>query len=117
MSDNSFDDAMNTLLLFVYKEDRSMITEHLQHISEGKEKVHNLHYRWIDKNGMPLWINCRGRVIDDKDGKPHYLIGCVNEIGNIQRADNVSGLLGEMEMRSYILSHIKDCSSEFSTSK
>lgn len=35
MSDNSFDDAMNTFLLFVYKEDRSMITEHLQHISEG----------------------------------------------------------------------------------
>ena len=67
MSDNSFDDAMNTFLLLVYKEDRSMITEHLQHISEGKEKVHNLHYRWLDKNGMPLWINCRGRVIDDKD--------------------------------------------------
>ena len=113
MSANSFDDAMNTFLLFVYKEDRSMITEHLRRISEGKEKVHNLHYRWLDKNGMPVWINCRGKVIDDKNGKPHYLIGCVNEIGNIQRADNVSGLLGEMEMRSYISSHIKDCTSEF----
>ena len=113
MSGNSFDDAVNSFQYFVYKEDRSMIAEDLQCIMEGKEKDHNLYYRWLDKNGMPVWINCRGKVIDDKDGKPHYLIGCVNEIGNIQRADNVSGLLGERELHSYISSHIKDSSSEY----
>lgn len=113
MSGNSFDDAVNSFQYFVYKEDRSMIAEDLQCIIEGKEKDHNLYYRWLDKNGMPVWINCRGKVIDDKDGKPHYLIGCVNEIGDTQRADNVSGLLGERELRSYISSHIKDSSSEY----
>ena len=113
MSGNSFDDAVNTFQLFVYKEDRTMIAEDLQHIIEGKEKDHNQYYRWLDKNGMPVWINCRGKVIDDKDGKPHYLIGCVNEIGNVPRADNVSGLLGERELQSYISSHVKDSSSEY----
>lgn len=113
MSGNSFDDAVNSFQYFVYKEDRSMIAEDLQCIIEGKEKDHNLYYRWLDKNGMPVWINCRGKVIDDKDGKPHYLIGCVNEIGDTQRADNVSGLLGERELCSYISSHIKDSSSEY----
>ena len=113
MSGNSFDDAVNSFQYFVYKEDRSMIAEDLQCIIEGKEKDHNLYYRWLDKNGMPVWINCRGKVIDDKDGKPHYLIGCVNEIGDTQRADNVSGLLGERELRSYISSHIKDSSSVY----
>lgn len=113
MSVNSFDDAVNSFQYFVYKEDRSMIAEGLQCIIEGKEKDHNLYYRWLDKNGMPVWINCRGKVIDDKDGKPHYLIGCVNEIGDTQRADNVSGLLGERELHSYISSHIKDSSSEY----
>lgn len=113
ISGNSFDDAVNSFQYFVYKEDRSMIAEDLQCIIEGKEKDHNLNYRWLDKNGMPVWINCRGKVIDDKDGKPHYLIGCVNEIGDTQRADNVSGLLGERELRSYISSHIKDSSSEY----
>ena len=113
MSGNSFDDAVNSFQYFVYKEDRSMIAEDLQCIIEGKEKDHNLYYRWLDKNGMPVWINCRGKVIDDKDGKPHYLIGCVNEIGDTQRADNVSGLLGERELHSYISSHIKDSSSEY----
>lgn len=113
ISGNSFDDAVNSFQYFVYKEDRSMIAEDLQCIIEGKEKDHNLYYRWLDKNGMPVWINCRGKVIDDKDGKPHYLIGCVNEIGDTQRADNVSGLLGERELHSYISSHIKDSSSEY----
>lgn len=113
ISGNSFDDAVNSFQYFVYKEDRSMIAEDLQCIIEGKEKDHNLYYRWLDKNGMPVWINCRGKVIDDKNGKPHYLIGCVNEIGDTQRADNVSGLLGERELRSYISSHIKDSSSEY----
>ena len=113
MSGNSFDDAVNSFQYFVYKEDRSMIAEDLQCIIEGKEKDHNLYYRWLDKNGMPVWINCRGKVIDDNDGKPHYLIGCVNEIGDTQRADNVSGLLGERELRSYISSHVKDSSSEY----
>lgn len=113
ISGNSFDDAVNSFQYFVYKEDRSMIAEDLQCIIEGKEKDHNLYYRWLDKNGMPVWINCRGKVIDDKDGKPHYLIGCVNEIGDTQRADNVSGLLGERELRSYISSHIKDSLSEY----
>lgn len=109
----SFDDAINKCLLFVFEEDRSMLKEHLYHVLDGKEKIHDLHYRWLDKNGMPVWINCRGRVIDDEDGTPHYLIGCINEIGNTQRADNISGLLGEKEMRSYIYSHMADSSSEF----
>ena len=113
MPGNSFDNAADSVRYFVYEEDRPMIREHLQRIADGNEKNHNLHYRWLDKDGMPVWINCRGKVIHDKDGKPHYLIGCVNEIGNIQRADNVSGLLGEREMYSFVSSHIKDSSSVF----
>ena len=61
-----------------------------------------MNYRWLDKNGNPVWVNGRGGVIDDKEGKPQYLIGCVNEIGNRQRADNNSGLLGEVDMRNYL---------------
>ena len=48
MSGNSFDDAVNSFQYFVYKEDRSMIAEDLQCIIEGKEKDHNLYYRWLD---------------------------------------------------------------------
>ena len=113
LSSNSFGDAINNCLLLAYEEDRSMLAEHLQHIVEGREKIHDLHYRWIDKNGMPVWINCRGKVIDDEAGNPHYLVGCINEIGKIQKADNVSGLLGEKEMHSYMYSHANESSPVF----
>lgn len=103
-----FGDAHNICMSFIYKEDRPMITDQLRHIREGKIKNHDMNYRWLDKKGKPVWVNGRGGVIDDKEGNPRYLIGCVNEIGNRQRADNNSGLLGEMDMRSYLESCMAD---------
>ena len=51
--------------------------------------------RLISRKDLPVWINCRGEVINDDEGKPHYIIGCMNETETRQRADNISGLLGE----------------------
>ena len=79
-----------------------MLAKHLADICEGREKVHNLHYRWLDKEGMPVWINCRGIVINDQQGKAEYLVGCLNETGNKRRADNVTGLLGGPEFLAYL---------------
>ena len=102
MSKNVLTDAANEVMKVVYEEDREMLTKHLADICEGREKVHNLHYRWLDKEGMPVWINCRGIVINDQQGKAEYLIGCLNETGNKRRADNVTGLLGGPEFLDYL---------------
>ena len=61
----------------VYEEDREMLAKHLADISEGREMVHNLHYRWLDKEGMPVWINSRGIVVNDQQGNAEYLVGCL----------------------------------------
>lgn len=71
-------------------------------IMSGEIVFHNMHYRWLDRAGKPVWINCRGRVLNDADGKPHFLVGCINEIGQKQKADNVSGLLGESSLSAYV---------------
>lgn len=113
ISENVMNDAANDVLQIVYEEDRKMLQEHLTAIYEGKEKVHNLHYRWLDKEGMPVWINCRGIVIDDSQGKPQYLVGCLNETGNQRRADNITGLLGGIEFNTYMRSHKKHLSKGF----
>lgn len=97
----------------VYKEDRTMFAKHMQAVMDGKEKVHDIHYRWLDKNGLPVWVNCRGVVIDDEDGKPGYLVGCLNETGNQRRADNVTGLLGGMEFCAYLRSQKKPVTTGF----
>ena len=90
-----------------------MLQEHLADICKGKEKVHNLHYRWLDKEGMQVWINCRGIVIDDSQGNAQYLVGCMNETGNQRRADNVTGLLGALEFNAYMRSQKEHISKGF----
>ena len=51
---------------------------------------------------MPIWIHCKGYLVRDDNMKPLYMIGCINEIGERQKADNISGLLGESGFREYM---------------
>lgn len=105
--------AKQEIMSVVYEEDRAMFEKHMQAMMDGKEKLHDIHYRWLDKNGLPVWVNCRGVVLDDEDGKPGYLVGCLNETGNQRRADNVTGLLGGMEFCDYLRSQKKPVTTGF----
>lgn len=89
---NYFTDVIETHRQFVYEEDVEILVEDLRKIVSGESDNHNIEYRWIGKDGQPIWINCCGRALKDKDGKPAYLVGCVNEIGKNRKADNISGL-------------------------
>lgn len=96
-----FDNATEAHRGFVYSGDVELLMEELKQLAAGTKHVHNMHYRWLSKEGNPIWINCRGQVLLDAEGKPHFLVGCINEIGKKQKADNVSGLLGESSFRAY----------------
>ena len=113
ISETHMRNAMQEIMSAVYEEDRVMLAKHMQAVMDGKEKVHDIHYRWLDKNGLPVWVNCRGVVINDEDGKPGYLVGCLNETGNQRRADNVTGLLGGMEFCDYLRSQKKPVTTGF----
>ena len=113
ISETYMRNAKQEIMSAVYEEDRAMFENHMQAVMDGKEKVHDIHYRWLDKNGLPVWVNCRGVVIDDEDGKPGYLVGCLNETGNQRRADNVTGLLGGMEFCDYLRSQKKPVTTGF----
>lgn len=113
ITSNIITNVSNEIMKSVYEEDREMLAKHLVDICEGREKIHNLHYRWIDKEGLPVWINCRGIVIDDKQGNAEYLVGSMNETGNKRRADNVTGLLGGPEFFTYMCSQKKPISKGF----
>lgn len=99
---DNFDDAAKAHHTFVYSEDQSRLDDEFRRIMSGEIVFHNMHYRWLDRAGKPVWINCRGSVLNDADGKPHFLVGCINEIGQKQKADNVSGLLGESSLSAYV---------------
>lgn len=100
-----FHDVSENLKKAVLPEDLPMVLEDLELIKAGKKQFHDIQYRWYDQEHRAVWINCRGRVMYDADGKPEFLIGCINEVGKKQMADNVSGLLGESSLKRDLVEH------------
>ena len=84
---------------FVHPDDFEILFHDIEEIKAGRKWFHNLQYRWLDQEGNPIWINCRGRLMEGESGKPEYLVGCINEIGRVRKADNVSGLLGNVGLQ------------------
>lgn len=88
-----FNNVMEVLQKVVYEPDFPALMEDLQAILSKQREFHDMRYQWLSKDNEPMWINCRGYVIWD-DEIPSYMVGCINEIGTAQKADNISGLLG-----------------------
>ena len=92
MKENEFTGVLERHKDFVWAEDYQLLVDDISPVMEGKRDMHDIRYRWIGKNGKPLWIHCKGRLVRDENGNPKFLIGCVNEIGERQTADNITGL-------------------------
>ena len=100
---NAVENAFVNLRQVVYPEDWDMLIEDFDHIkSDSSYNFHNLQYRWLGRDDKPIWINCRGRVLRDDDGNAEVVIGCINEIGLRQKADNISGLMSESSFENDI---------------
>lgn len=73
---------MNTIkevLAIIHPADVKMLQEDLKANADGTKQVHDMSYRWIDRQGEAVWINCRARPICDDKGKPFVLIGRVSD--------------------------------------
>ena len=99
---NAFHDVMETHKGFVYGSDYPLLRAEFDDLLHTNRCTHNIEYRWLDRRRKPLWINCRGYVVRDNQQKPLYMMGCINEIGKKQKADNISGLLGEASLKEYL---------------
>ncbi|MDO4308058.1 MAG: EAL domain-containing protein [Eubacteriales bacterium] len=102
LDENAFHEVMEHHKRFVYAEDFGLLKEEFESLLSSDRCMHNMEYRWLDIDGKPVWINCRGCIVRDDDGKAMYMVGCINEIGIKQKADNVSGLLGESSLQAYL---------------
>lgn len=100
-----FHNVTENLSKVILPEDMPAVAEDIQLLKEGKKQFHDIQYRWLDQEHRAVWINCRGRVTYDENGQPEFLIGCINEVGKKQMADNVSGLLGESSLKRDLVGH------------
>lgn len=100
-----FHDVTENLKKVILPEDLPIVMEDIGLIKAGKKQFHDIQYRWFDQEHRAIWINCRGRVTYDENDQPEFLIGCINEVGKKQMADNVSGLLGESSLKRDLVEH------------
>lgn len=100
---NLFQNVGEVLAVLTHPDDIEMLNEDIAQILSGRKNFHNLEYRWIGRDGSPIWINCKGNVLTDENGAPNIMVGCINEIGNKQKADNISGLLGESALHDNVI--------------
>ena len=105
---NAFHKVMEYHRQFVYGPDYENLKAEFEDLLSTERCTHSMEYRWMDLKKMPVWINCKGYLVRDDEMKPLYMIGCVNEIGGKQKADNVSGLLGEAGFREYMEQPVPD---------
>ena len=118
ITSNIITNASNEIMKSVYEEDRKMLVKNLADICEGREKIHDLHYRWLDKEGLPVWINCRGIVIDDKQGNAEYLVGSMSRSDPPQAENPASRILfymirEEMGYEQYYFDWYARCGEEY----
>lgn len=93
---NTLDDVMK----IVYPADRHALSKDFEDIAQSKKDVHNMDYRWITRNGQMVWINCRGKVIKDSDGKPFIMVGRVSESALKHMYNGLTGLFNQIKLMS-----------------
>ena len=71
LSSNCFTNAVEEHRKFVYSEDYDALKVELEEVDRGERDRHNMQYRWLNKECVPVWINCRGKVLRESDGRPH----------------------------------------------
>ena len=86
------------MMSIVYEKDVRMLSEKLIALKNGAYKEHNLDYRWVDKSGNIVWINCRGTVIDDENGSPMVLLGRVSQNAFDLKYNKLTGVFNRQKM-------------------
>lgn len=67
------------MLKIIHPADSKAVLKSLKQIAAGEKDTHNMDYRWINRKGKTVWINCHGTVIRDSENRPHLMIGRVSE--------------------------------------
>lgn len=84
--------SLSTWARIIYPKDLKRLEENLEGIRSGSGETHNMEYRLIDREGNKVWVNCRGRIERDEDGRPRILLGSVSELAAGHWVDSLTGL-------------------------
>ncbi len=92
--------AIQDLLKIVHPADCPALIADFDRLGTGRQKAHNMDYRWVTRDGRIIWINCRGNVVlSTEEGLPVLMIGRVSEHALRHLYTPLTGLWNNMKFR------------------
>ncbi|MDF3820195.1 PAS domain-containing protein [Leptospira sp. 96542] len=87
-SKDNFDGSLNQLFGFIVPQDRLVLLRTLGSFSVGQDRTdYFVQIRIYLTNGIIRWIESKGRLTRDKDGKPTRLMGVLSDITEIKQSE------------------------------
>ncbi len=105
ISGEKIEGASKEIMKIVYEEDKNILMTDLDALKTGHKSEHNLEYRWVNKNGKPVWISCRGRIVPNFANGKKILIGTISITEEEDKADLLTGLSTETQLRTDFANH------------
>lgn len=94
--------TLEEVLAVVHPRDRKSLEEEIARIARGEQLQHDRNCRWIDREGNSVWVNVRGKVVQDEDGVPLIMIGRVSEEAVRHLCNRLTGLWNKNKLREDI---------------
>lgn len=86
-------------LEIVYPRDIAALSEEFEKIMRGDIMTHNMEYRLKNKKGRLVWIDCRGTVQNDAQGRPFVMIGRISEAVLRYKFDLLTGIFNANKLQ------------------
>lgn len=67
--------SKSDLFNIIHINDKKNVIADFDSVFAGEKAEHNMNYRLIDRDGRPVWINARGKVVFDDNGNSFIMIG------------------------------------------
>ena len=96
--EGSAENSVEEMFAITHPNDKALLREDLEAVISGEKLVHDLSYRWMNRNGKPVWVSCRGNVIHDDDGTPMVLIGRVSRSVFENKVNRITGMFNKRKM-------------------
>lgn len=75
----------------VHPKDLPALKESIRRVEQGEKILHDVEYRIINRSGEIVWVSCRGKIQQDDQGKPKWMIGRVSDSVSRDKADRLTG--------------------------
>ena len=82
----------------VHPNDLKILSDDYERIMRKESVVHNLNYRWMNRNNEIVWISCRGKVFTDSEGNPTIMVGRVSDTALKYKVDSLTRLFNKTKL-------------------